>query len=81
MRIQGAQKYPPGRDGNVDDAFSFNADFSPTLQKIKISTIAARIESDEERRETQDRRVEEERRFQTDVRVLISDLFTGTGFF
>jgi cullin 3 len=77
MRIQGAQKHPPGRDGN---AFSFNADFSPTLQKIKISTVAERIESGEERRETQDR-VEEERRFQTDVRVLISDLFTGTGFF
>jgi cullin 3 len=64
----------------VDDAFSFNADFSSTLQKIKIGTVAARIESGEERRETQDR-VEEERRFQTDVRVLISDLFSGTGFF
>jgi cullin 3 len=74
------KKHPPGRDVNVDDAFSFNADFSSPLQKIKISTVAARIESGDERRETQDR-VEEERRFQTDVRVLISDLFTGTEFF
>ncbi|KAH9980898.1 Cullin protein neddylation domain-containing protein [Lactifluus volemus] len=69
MRIQGAQKHPPGRDVNVDDAFSFNANFSPTLQKIKISTVAARIESGEERRETQDR-VEEERRFQTDACIV-----------
>ncbi len=41
---------------------------SPPLQKIKISTVAARVESSEERKETQDR-VDEERRYQTDVRI------------
>jgi cullin 3 len=61
------KKHPPGRDVNPEDSFSFNADFSSPLQKIKISTVAARVESGEERKETQDR-VEEERRYQTDVR-------------
>jgi cullin 3 len=37
------KKHPQGRDVNVDDAFSFNVDFSFTLQKIKIGTVAARI--------------------------------------
>ncbi len=62
------KKHPPGRDVNPDDSFSFNADFSSPLQKIKISTVAARVESGEERKETQDR-IEEERRYQTDVRI------------
>jgi cullin 3 len=62
------KKHPPGRDVNMDDSFSFNADFSSLSQKIKISTVASRVESGEERKETQDR-VEEERRYQTDVRV------------
>lgn len=67
------RKHPAGRDVNQDDSFSFNADFSSPLQKIKISTIAARVESGEERKETQDR-VEEERRYQTDVRTMTLDL-------
>jgi cullin 3 len=62
------KKHPPGRDVNPDDSFSFNTDFSSPLQKIKISTVAARVETGEERKETQDR-VEEERRYQTDVRI------------
>ena len=61
------RKHPPGRDVNAEDSFSFNADFSSPLQKIKISTAAARVESGEERKETQDR-VDEERRYQMDVR-------------
>ncbi|KAI0250273.1 Cullin-domain-containing protein [Lactifluus subvellereus] len=63
------KKHPPGRDVNIDDSFSFNADFSSPSQKIKISTVAARVESGEERKETQDR-VEEERRFQTDACIV-----------
>jgi cullin 3 len=62
------KKHPPGRDVNPDDSFSFNTDFSSPLQKIRISTVAARVETGEERKETQDR-VEEERRYQTDVRI------------
>ncbi|KAI0001508.1 Cullin-domain-containing protein, partial [Russula compacta] len=63
------RKHPAGRDVNPEDSFSFNADFSSPLQKIKISTVAARVESGEERKETQDR-VEEERRYQTDACIV-----------
>ncbi|KAF8501525.1 Cullin-domain-containing protein [Russula emetica] len=63
------KKHPPGRDVNPEDSFSFNADFSSPLQKIKISTVAARVESGEERKDTQDR-VEEERRYQTDACII-----------
>lgn len=60
------KKHPPGRDVHPGDAFSFNADFTAPLQKIKISTISARVETGEERRETQDR-IDEERKHQTEV--------------
>ncbi|KAI9512036.1 Cullin family-domain-containing protein [Russula earlei] len=63
------RKHPSGRDVNPDDSFSFNADFSSPLQKIKISTVAARVESGEERKETQDR-VDEERRYQMDACIV-----------
>ena len=61
------KKHPPGRDVNSTDSFSFNADFSAPLQKIKISTVASRVENTEERKETKDR-IDEERRHQTEVR-------------
>lgn len=60
------KKHPAGRDVNATDAFSFNDDFTSPLQKIKISTIASKVETNEERKETNDR-IEEERRHQTDV--------------
>ena len=62
------KKHPPGRDVNATDSFSFNADFTSPLSKIKISTVASRVETSDERRETKDR-VEEERRHQTEVPV------------
>jgi cullin 3 len=62
------RKHLAGRDVNPEDSFSFNSDFSSPLQKIKINTVVARVESGEERKETQDR-VDEERRYQTDVRI------------
>jgi cullin 3 len=62
------RKHPDGRDINPDDSFSFNADFSSPLRKIKITMVAARIESDEEQKETQ-RGVKEVRRYQIDVRA------------
>ena len=49
---------------------SFNADFSSPLQRIKISTVANRVENREQRKETQDR-AEEERRYQMDVRICV----------
>lgn len=65
------KKHPPGRDVNAGDSFSFNADFSAPLQKIKINTIASRVENTEERKETKDR-VDEERKHQTEVRLPLS---------
>lgn len=60
------KKHPPGRDVNVDDSFSFNADFTAPTLKIKINTISSKVESTEERRETQDR-VDGERKHQIEV--------------
>ncbi|ETW83078.1 hypothetical protein HETIRDRAFT_474227 [Heterobasidion irregulare TC 32-1] len=63
------KKHPHGRDVNPSDSFSFNQDFSSPLQKIKISTVASRVESGEERKETHDR-VEEERRHQIEACIV-----------
>ena len=60
------KKHPPGRDVNRGDSFSFNNDFTSSLQKIKISTVSSKVESTEERKETHDR-IDEERRHQTEV--------------
>jgi cullin 3 len=62
------RKHPSGRNINPDDSFSFNDGFSSPSQKIKINTVRARIESDEEREETH-KSVKEERRYQIDVRT------------
>ncbi|KAI0749766.1 Cullin-domain-containing protein [Daedaleopsis nitida] len=63
------KKHPPGRDVNPTDSFSFNVDFSAPLQKIKISTIASKVENTEERKETRDR-INEERRHQTEACIV-----------
>lgn len=65
------KKHPPGREVNPTDSFSFNADFASNLQKIKISTIASKVESGEERQETKDR-IDEERKHQTEVSCVTS---------
>ncbi|KAJ7364027.1 Cullin-domain-containing protein [Mycena albidolilacea] len=63
------KKHPPGREVDPSDSFSFNADFSSNLQKIKISTISSKVESGEERKETKDR-IDEERRHQTEACIV-----------
>ncbi|KAF7327731.1 CULLIN-2 domain-containing protein [Mycena kentingensis (nom. inval.)] len=63
------KKHPPGRDVDPSDSFSFNVDFTSNLQKIKISTISAKVESGEERKETKDR-IDEERRHQTEACIV-----------
>ncbi|KAF8896373.1 Cullin, partial [Infundibulicybe gibba] len=63
------KKHPPGRDVNPEDSFSFNDDFTSTLQKIKINTISSRVETGEERKETRDR-IDEERRHQTEACIV-----------
>ena len=52
---------------NQGDSFSFNSDFTSSLQKIKISTVSSKVESTEERKETHDR-IDEERKHQTEVK-------------
>ncbi|KAJ7104186.1 Cullin-domain-containing protein [Mycena belliarum] len=63
------KKHPPGRDVDPTDSFSFNADFSSSLQRIKISTVSSKVESGEERKETKDR-IDEERRHQTEACIV-----------
>lgn len=64
------KKHPPGRDVNPQDSFSFNSGFTCPMQRIKISTVSAKVESTEERRETRDR-IDEERQYQTEVRSIL----------
>ncbi|CAO1615339.1 unnamed protein product [Parajaminaea phylloscopi] len=62
-------KEPKGRDVNDDDSFSFNDNFSCPLARIKIATIAARVETQQERKETNER-VEEERKNQVEACIV-----------
>ncbi|EJD06564.1 ubiquitin ligase SCF complex subunit Cullin [Fomitiporia mediterranea MF3/22] len=65
------KKHPPSRDVNPDDSFSFNSDFSASMQRIKISTVsaAAKVEDPEERKETMDR-IDQERGHQIDACIV-----------
>lgn len=59
-------KHPRGRDISESDQFSFNSSFTAPLAKIRIQTIAAKVETDAERRETESK-VDEARNTQCDV--------------
>ncbi|CAL1716698.1 unnamed protein product [Somion occarium] len=63
------KKHPPGREVSMNDSFSFNADFSAPLFKIKIGTIASKVENADERKETKNR-VDEERRYQMEACIV-----------
>ncbi|KAG1781634.1 Cullin [Suillus placidus] len=63
------KKHPPGRDVHSSDSFSFNNDFTCPMQKIKISTVSAKVETTKERRETRDR-IEEERHHQIEACIV-----------
>lgn len=65
------EKDPKSKDVKITDKFRINNNFSSPLAKIKIATIANRVETTEERKQT-DEKVEEERKHQTDVSVLIT---------
>jgi cullin 3 len=60
------KKHPPGRDIHPSDSFSFNNDFTSPMQKIKISTVSAKVETNKERKETRDR-IDEDRQHQIEV--------------
>lgn len=63
------KKHPPGRDVDDDDSFSFNNDFTCSMQKIKIATVSSKIETTQERKETRDR-IDEERKHQVDACIV-----------
>ncbi|KAG1747209.1 Cullin [Suillus paluster] len=63
------KKHPPGRDVHPSDSFSFNSDFTCPMQKIKISTISAKVETNKERKETR-HRIEEERHHQIEACIV-----------
>ncbi|OAX43154.1 Cullin-domain-containing protein [Rhizopogon vinicolor AM-OR11-026] len=63
------KKHPPGRDVHPSDSFSFNNDFTCPMQKIKISTVSAKIETNKERKETRNR-IDEERQHQTEACIV-----------
>jgi cullin 3 len=64
------KKHPHGRDIHPDDTFSFNYDFSCPMKKVKIQTIASKVESSEERKETLDR-IDDERKHQMEARFFL----------
>ena len=59
-------KDPKGRDVNTSDRFTFNENFTAPLARIKIAQIVARVETQQERKETNEK-VIEERNHLTDV--------------
>lgn len=59
-------KFPKGRDISESDSFSYNHAFTAPIYKIKIQTVVNKLETAEERQET-DSKVEEGRNTQCDV--------------
>ena len=74
------QKEPKGRDVHETDLFSFHADFTCPLARVKIAQIAAKVESPQERKETT-AKVEEERKNQVEVRVPVHQRVRACFFF
>jgi len=64
------RKEPKGRDVHESDTFTFHADFTCPLARIKIAQVAAKVETPGERQATT-AKVEEERKNQVDVRVYL----------
>ncbi|GAA6055941.1 hypothetical protein JCM3770_005606 [Rhodotorula araucariae] len=62
-------KHPRGRDVADSDEFSFNAAFTAPLAKIRIQTVAAKVETDAERKETENK-VDEARNTQCDACIV-----------
>ncbi|CDH58031.1 cullin-domain-containing protein [Lichtheimia corymbifera JMRC:FSU:9682] len=62
-------KESKGRDVNPGDKFIFNDAFTANLARIKIQTVANRVESEGERKHTQDK-VDEERKHQIEAAIV-----------
>ncbi|CCG83406.1 Cullin-3 [Taphrina deformans PYCC 5710] len=62
-------KDPKSRDVKATDKFSFNSSFTSPQLKIKIATIANKVETDTERKDTY-QRIEETRKHQTEACIV-----------
>lgn len=62
-------KEPKSRDVKTTDSFSFNSAFTSPQLKIKIATIANKVETESERKDTY-QRIEESRRHQTEACIV-----------
>ncbi|CAG8559367.1 4501_t:CDS:2, partial [Ambispora leptoticha] len=62
-------KEPKSKEINSDDKFFFNKDFSAPLQRIKIQTVANKMETEGERKDTREK-VEEARKHQTEAAIV-----------
>ncbi|KAI8066220.1 Cullin [Gilbertella persicaria] len=62
-------KSSKGRDILPDDRFCFNHDFTSNMARIKIQTLASKIENEGERKQTQDK-VDEERKHQIEASIV-----------
>ncbi|RIA93097.1 Cullin-domain-containing protein [Glomus cerebriforme] len=62
-------KEPKGKEINPGDIFFFNYEFTAPLQRIKIPTVASKVETEGERKETREK-VEEARKHQTEAAIV-----------
>jgi cullin 3 len=62
-------KEPKGKEINHGDSFYFNNEFTAPLQRIKIQTVASKVETEGERKETREK-VEEARKHQTEAAIV-----------
>jgi cullin 3 len=62
-------KSSKGRDILTNDEFSFNSDFTSNMARIKIQALANKVETDGERKNTQDK-VDEERKHQIEASIV-----------
>jgi cullin 3 len=62
-------KEPKGKDINPGDVFYFNDEFTAPLQRIKVPTVASKVETEGERKETREK-VEEARKHQTEAAIV-----------
>ncbi|CAG8631194.1 12800_t:CDS:2, partial [Racocetra fulgida] len=62
-------KEPKGKEIEAGDKFYFNSDFTCQLQRIKIQTVASKVETEGERKDTREK-VEEARKHQTEAAIV-----------
>jgi cullin 3 len=76
-------KHPKSRDVSPTDSFAFNDNFTAPIVKIKIATVANKVETGEERTETVEK-VDEERKHQAEaciVRIMVRAFFASLVLF